>query len=106
MHTKSSLPGYTGIQIALHWIIAALVILQLIFGESIGQAIKAGENGTALSPFDRFFADVHYWVGISILALVALRLWMRSFLGAPPATQEGWMRIAAKLSHLTFYLVL
>ena len=98
--------GYTRLQIALHWIIAALVILQLVFGESIGEVIRAGERGTVPSTFDQVFASVHYWVGISILALVALRLWLRRLLGAPPAPQEGWMQTAAKLSHLAFYVVL
>ena len=97
--------GYTGLQITLHWIIAALVILQLIFGESIGEAVRADERGTVLTSFDQFFAGVHYWVGISILALAALRLWLRRFLGAP-AAQQGCMQTAAKLNHLAFYVVL
>ena len=101
-----SIPGYTSIQIALHWIIAALVILQLVFGESIGEVVRAGERGAVPSSFDQVFASVHYWVGIAILALVALRLWLRRFFGAPPAVQEGWMQTAAKLSHFAFYVVL
>jgi cytochrome b561 len=56
-------PGYTGLQIALHWLIAALVLIQLIFGEPIGETIEAAENGTTASAFDLFFAGVHYLAG-------------------------------------------
>jgi cytochrome b561 len=98
--------GYTGFQIALHWLIAALVILQLIFGESIAETIKSAEKGTAAPPFDQLFGDLHYWAGIAILALVAARLWLRSIAGAPPPPQEGWMAMTAKLSHAVFYVLL
>jgi cytochrome b561 len=83
-----SVSGYTGFQIALHWLIAALVLLQLIFGESIAETIKSAERGTAASTFDQFFAGVHYWVGIAILALVAMRLWIRAVAGAPSASRR------------------
>jgi len=93
-----SLSGYTGLQIALHWIIAALVLIQLIFGESITDTIEAVERAAAASPLDQFFAATHYWAGIAILALVAARLWIRVVAGAPAAPPDGWMAAAAKLS--------
>lgn len=98
--------GYTKTQILLHWIIAALVLLQLIFGESIAETTEAAEKGTPTSPFDQFFGGVHYWAGIAILALVAVRLWLRAVDGAPPPPGNGWMTAAAKLSHAIFYVVL
>src|SRR5262245_29036370 len=98
--------GYTSLQIGLHWLIAALVLIQLIFGESIGEAIESAESGTAVSVFDVFFAGVHYWAGIAILALVAIRLWVRAMAGAPAPSQDGWMATAAKLSHAVFYILL
>jgi cytochrome b561 len=104
--SNRSLSGYTGFQIVLHWLIAAMVLLQLVFGESIAETIKAVERATTASPFDQFFASVHYWTGIAILALVATRLWLRAVAGAPPPRQEGWMAWAAKLSHALFYVIL
>ncbi|WP_119269542.1 cytochrome b [Taklimakanibacter deserti] len=101
-----SVSGYTGFQIGLHWLIAALVVLQLIFGESIAEQIEAAENGTTASAFDQFFGGVHYWAGIAILAFVAARVWLRVIAGAPPAPQAGWMATAAKLSHAVFYVLL
>lgn len=101
-----SVPGYTGFQIGLHWLIAALVVLQLIFGESIAETLESVEKGTVVSPFDQLFGNLHYWSGIAILALVTARLWLRVIAGAPPAPQAGWMATAAKLSHAVFYVLL
>jgi len=105
MRTQAA-SGYTGLQITLHWVIVALVILELIFGESIGEVIEAGERGAVPPSFDQIFADTHYWVGIAILALMALRLWMSASQSTSPTAQHGWMRHAAKLSPLAFYVVL
>jgi len=98
--------GYTKSQILLHWLIAALVLFQLIFGESIAETIEAVEKGTIASPFDRFFGDMHYWAGLAILALVAIRLWLRAITGAPPPQGNGWISVVAKFSHAIFYAVL
>lgn len=98
--------GYTSLQIALHWLIAALVLIQLIFGESITETIEANEKGTTAPASDQFLAGVHYWAGIAILALVAIRLLVRTIAGAPPPSQEGWMARAAQLSHMLFYALL
>jgi len=104
--TTRSVSGYTGFQIALHWLIATLVLIQLIFGESIAETIESAERGTTASSFDQFFAGVHYWAGIAILALVAMRLWIRAIAGAPSPLQEGYMATAAKISHALFYILL
>lgn len=52
MRTQAA-SGYTGLQITLHWVIATLVILQLIFGESIGEVIEARERSAVPSSFDQ-----------------------------------------------------
>lgn len=100
------LSGYTGFQIGLHWLIAALVVFQLVFGESIAETLESVERGTVASPFDQLFGDLHYWVGIAILALAAARLWLRLIAGAPPALKAGWMTMAARVSHAVFYALL
>ncbi|WP_181700529.1 cytochrome b [Chthonobacter albigriseus] len=98
--------GYSLTQIVLHWAIAALVLFQLVFGESMAEAVEAAEEGEALSAVDQTMASAHYWVGIAILALVAVRLLVRIRTGAPDAIGEGLStKIAAGLHHL-FYLLL
>jgi cytochrome b561 len=99
--------GYSGIQITLHWLIALLVLFQLVFGESMTTVVDAAEEGTAVSPADHFLATSHYWVGISVLVLVLLRLVVRLASGAPqPAASSGWMSRAATATHWLFYLLL
>ncbi|TPN46842.1 cytochrome b [Mesorhizobium sp. B1-1-7] len=100
--------GYSSYQIALHWIVAALVLFQLLFGESMTTVVDAAENGAAVSPADQTLGSAHFWVGISILTLVFVRLTMRLISGAPRPADRGpaWMRIAARGSHGLFYLLL
>ncbi|MER9330651.1 cytochrome b [Mesorhizobium sp. M0152] len=100
--------GYSTYQIALHWIIASLVLFQLFFGESMTTVVDAAEEGTAVSPADQTLGSAHYWVGISILVLVIARLVMRLVSGTPKPAEGGtrWMQIAAQISHGLFYLLL
>lgn len=99
--------GYSSIQIALHWSIAALVLFQLVFGESMVAATDAAETGEALASQDAALATAHYWVGISVLILVALRLGIRLRSGLP-ATAENNMLLAplARATHWAFYVLL
>lgn len=100
--------GYTRLQIALHWIVAFLVIFQLVFGESMTETIDAAEEGGAASAADLFLAGAHYWVGIAILLLAGLRLYARLQFGAPAHAGRGHPVAvrAAALVHALFYLLL
>ncbi len=100
--------GYSSTQIALHWLIAALVLFQLLFGESMGAVMAAAERGRPLSDSDATLGNLHYWAGLAILALVAMRIVVRLSAGAPSASDAtpGWMARAARLSHGLFYALL
>lgn len=99
--------GYSGIQIALHWTIALLVFFQLIFGESMTSVVDAAEEGTAASPMDVTISIGHYWVGITILCLVAVRVILRIIQGAPaPAGTSTFTNYAARAVHWMFYIML
>lgn len=99
--------GYAPIQIALHWLIAALVLFQLVFGESMVTATDAAEEGTTLGATDAVLATAHYWVGILVLVLVAMRLVVRLRMGTPaPAEGNPLMALAAKATHWLFYILL
>jgi cytochrome b561 len=101
-------PGYSILQIGLHWLIAAIVLFQLVFGESMTEAFDAAEEGQAVSAFDQQFATLHYWAGIIILILVALRLALRFAQGVPEIDQTlpGWMLQASTATHWAFYILL
>jgi cytochrome b561 len=99
-------PGYSGIQISLHWIIAALVLFQLLFGESMTQVRDAAETGAPSSATDQTLATAHYWVGISILVLIVVRLAVRLINGAPQPLGQTMTVWAAKIVHAVFYILL
>jgi cytochrome b561 len=98
--------GYSGLQISLHWIIALLVLFQLVFGESMTTMVDAEENGEAVEPLDQSLATGHLWVGIAILALVLIRLALRIGQGTPEPNGSGMAQRAAKIAHAVFYLLL
>ena len=105
---ESTKSGYSLLQISLHWLIVALVILQLFFGESMTHAVDAVAEGTTASAFDTQFASLHYWFGITILALVGVRLVVRLGRGVPPAavSTPRWSDLAARIAHGLFYFLL
>jgi cytochrome b561 len=99
--------GYSGIQISLHWLVAALVLFQLLFGESMTTVVDAAEDGGTVSSQDQFLGSAHYWVGLAILGLVLIRFAVRLMTGAPKAAgAAGWMSTAASAMHWLFYLLL
>jgi cytochrome b561 len=99
---------YTLYQIGLHWLIAALVFAQLFFVESMTEALEAAEEGEPVSALQGNLADMHYYFGIAILALVAVRLALRMKNGAPPPLAEtsGAIELAGRVSHWLFYALL
>ena len=100
---RANAGGYSGLQILLHWTIAALVFFQLIFGESMSMATRATRRGTPLDPTDATLASAHYWIGIAILALVAVRLGVRLSAGAPEPQTAG-NPLLDKLAHFAHWL--
>lgn len=99
--------GYAPVQIGLHWLIALLVLFQLVFGESMVTATDAAEEGTTISNTDLVLSTAHYWVGISVLVLVTLRVIMRLRYGAPrPADTHPLFAFLAKAVHYLFYILL
>ncbi len=98
--------GYSTSQIALHWIIAALVVFQLVFGEAMNAVMRASERGITISASDQWWGDAHYWVGMAILALAAIRMAVRVVAGAPVPLGNGWTVKAAQFGHAAFYVLL
>ncbi|BCP55042.1 cytochrome b [Kaistia sp. 32K] len=106
--TGSDVRGYSPLQVGLHWVIALLVLFQLVFGESMSHAQRGALRGTPVSASDAALATAHYWVGIAILILVLLRLALRLTRSTPrPLETAG--RLAARLAsaaHVAFYVLL
>jgi cytochrome b561 len=103
--TAGPLPprSYSLGQILLHWSIAALVVWQLVFGEST----EALEHPAGADVAELFLANSHIWVGFAILGLVALRIVLRLWRGAPaPEEPNRAAALLARAAHAAFYVLL
>ena len=91
------IPGYTRTSIALHWIVALLIIGNLAFGLYVADL--------PISPAKLRTVSWHKWVGVTILLLAAARLAWRLGHPAPPlpATMAPWEQRAAHATHALLY---
>lgn len=90
---------YTRTAMVLHWIIAILIICNVVLGLSADSL-----------PDDwvRLVIDTHKSIGITVLGLVLLRiLWRVSHKPPPlPAEFPSWERSAAHVAHFLLYLLM
>ena len=86
--------GYSGLQIALHWIIAALVVTQLLNNGGMQEAWNAYEDGAAAPEGTLGFAWFHALTGATILVLALIRLYVRLTCGAGTGSREAAETIA------------
>ena len=94
----SPAPRYTGVAIALHWLLALMIIGD--FGMGVYM------TDLPVSPSRLKLYNWHKWAGVTILALSALRLLWR--LGhKPPADvpMPAWQATAAHATHGLLYLL-
>jgi cytochrome b561 len=90
---------YTKVAIALHWIIAGAIVLQILGGWQM-EDLKGTEKFAAF--------QTHKSLGLTILILSMVRLLWR-IANPPPALPEGmkgWEVLAAKFTHVAFYFLM
>ena len=94
--------GYSGIQIALHWLIAVLIAIAWFTGEGAGDAMEVVEEGGVAG----FVPHVAF--GLAILALVVVRILVRLGRGAPaaPGVPGSLSTLAADWGHRLIYLLM
>jgi cytochrome b561 len=94
--------GYSGLQIALHWLIAILIVAAWFTGEGAGEAMDVVEEGGTAG-----FVP-HAAIGLAILAVVVLRIVVRLGRGAPaaPGTPGSLSVLAADWGHRLIYLLM
>lgn len=97
--------GYSGAQIGMHWLTAALVVFNYLYSEGMEEAFDATMEGGPV-PSLEIVPQVHVWVGVAVLALVILRMGLRLVQGAPAAQGEGLVGLAANWGHRVLYLLL
>jgi cytochrome b561 len=94
--------GYSTLQIALHWIIVALVVFQLLVNNGMADVYNARIDGEAET---MQWAILHVSVGVSILLLAIIRLIVRLRRGAPPIHRDkpNWLIWLAGATHVLLY---
>jgi cytochrome b561 len=98
-NANSRAPRYDGFAIALHWLLAALIVGSLGLGLYM--------TGLPFSPLRLKVYSWHKWAGVTILALSALRLLWRAG-HRPPALPPGMSRLqlaSYRASHTLMYLL-
>lgn len=97
--TATTKTRYDAVAMSLHWLIAGLLIFMLFFGEEL---MEAEDGGGAFAP------SLHVSIGSAILVLSIFRLAWRLFNPPPayPAGMASWERMAAKATHVLFYVLM
>ncbi|WP_187971339.1 cytochrome b [Aquibium microcysteis] len=100
--------GYSAAQIVLHWVIAAMVVFQLVMGEEIAETYRVYRQGRAADADELFQADIHVYIGLAVLVLAVARLVLRVTHGAPPlpAGQPKIQTAIAHLAHAVLYVAI
>jgi cytochrome b561 len=99
-HPRSNAPDrYSGVAVALHWLIAVLIFGQIAFGWFL-------EGIPRNTPMRGFYVNLHKSTGLTIALLIVLRLAWRLAHPPPqlPSFMPAWERIAARMSHLALYV--
>jgi cytochrome b561 len=100
-HREPAPLRYTRVAIALHWIVAGVVVAQFAWGWWM-QEIPKQPPGARAAAF-----NLHKSVGLVILALMLLRLGWR--IGHPAPTLgdlPAWQNVLARSTHVTLYVAL
>ncbi|RCW25954.1 cytochrome b561 [Ciceribacter lividus] len=105
--TSSPVISYSLSQRLIHWIMAALILFNLLFTEGMEELTEAAEEGQAVTPDMIASANIHAYVGIVVLCLAVIRLILRFTQGVPaaPADETPLAQMASKVTHATFYLL-
>ena len=97
---------YTGVAIALHWVIALAIIGQIAFGKYFANALQSDDAAAQARAFDQI--QIHKAIGLTILALTVMRIVWR--LGHPvpplPAGMAWYERAGSAVSHYGFYFLM
>lgn len=95
--------GYSGLQIALHWIVAFLIFGAWFTHEGMGRALRQRIEQD-LSGFDG--ATLHTMLGGAAFAFVLVRLVVRLSRGAPEPHGSPMVQMAATWGHRLLYALM
>jgi cytochrome b561 len=93
---------YSVLSISLHWTIAALILLQMVLGWIMNEAVPDHSRTQ-----DQIQA-IHISVGLTVLLLVFVRIGARLLTPVPalPQGMPSWERLLAHALHALFYVLM
>jgi cytochrome b561 len=95
-----SRPRYGDLSQLIHWVTAVLVLVAFVYGPG-GSELRVYSHAR---DFDR---QLHETLGLTVFALVVLRVVWRRFDARPPAAAVSrWMRLAATATQAAIYALL
>ncbi len=97
---KERLRKYTTFQVALHWIVVALVFGQWLTSDAY---YRTRNPFLHARPSDLLEFSIHTWVGASIGVLMLIRLGVGLVLRRPVSAGPRWQRLAAASLHTSLY---
>ncbi|MEO8384462.1 MAG: cytochrome b [Betaproteobacteria bacterium] len=91
---------YTGVAIALHWLIGLMILVSLGVGLYMADL--------SLSPTKLRLYSWHKWAGVTIFSLVLIRCVWRITHPAPslPEAMPQWQRVVAESTHYALYALM
>ncbi len=97
--TTPPMQRYTTVAIALHWLIAAVILSTALLGVYMHEL--------PLSPFKLKLYSYHKWIGVTIFLLVLIRLaWRLAHRPPPPPpSMPAWQHRAAQAAHVLLYVL-
>lgn len=97
--------AYSRLQIVLHWTIAALIVVQLVYNAPMQAAFDNRVDGEGASVAGG--ALFHIVVGSAVLALAFVRLALRLVRGVPPPHDNpAIVNRAAQFTHGALYIMI
>ncbi|MFV0411607.1 MAG: cytochrome b [Paracoccus sp. (in: a-proteobacteria)] len=94
--------GFNSLQIALHWAVALGVVFNYFVSSGMGKALHQRLEGT---PVTVSIAQLHVFIGMTVLVLAVIRLIVRLTRGAPPP-EAGLMGKIGEWTHWALYALL
>lgn len=97
---------YDAVAMLFHWVIAALILWQIAFGNWMADALEAADEATRCAAYEQ--VQLHKSIGLLVLALSVLRLAWRWARPTPslPEGMSGIERWGARLTHLAAYALM
>ncbi|CAM2152147.1 cytochrome b561 [Paraburkholderia tropica] len=99
--TVKSAGRYSGVAMLLHWLVAVLIV----WGFALGWIMT---DIPGITPTKLRYFSWHKWIGVTVLALVLVRLIWRATHAAPalPASTPAWEKGLAHLGHFLLYVLM